>query len=61
MASGAESVVSKQTCDYSFKFLLIGGRTTGKTGLFLRYFDGTYTSAMLSTVGLGTLYIAVLI
>ncbi|KAJ5070770.1 ras-related protein rabd2a-like [Anaeramoeba ignava] len=38
--------------DYLFKILLLGDTGVGKSCLILRYTDGTYTDAFISTIGI---------
>lgn len=51
-----EQVTSKddddQNFDYSFKVLLIGDSSVGKTSFLFRYADDSFTSAFVSTVGI---------
>lgn len=56
--SKCEQVTSKddenddQNFDYSFKVLLIGDSSVGKTSFLFRYADDSFTSAFVSTVGI---------
>lgn len=56
MSQVADGKVSKdsndQTFDYMFKLLIIGNSSVGKTSFLIRYYDNSFTSAFVSTVGI---------
>ena len=44
--------LTDQDFDYSFKLLIIGNSSIGKTSFLFRYSDDAFTSAFVSTVGI---------
>ena len=56
MASGGQAWqrdAADQNFDYMFKLLIIGNSSVGKTSFLFRYADDSFTSAFVSTVGIG--------